>query len=418
MGQHFKDKVEEGIRLVWMQFDSEEMARGAQMLAEAANEGDADATCFLARCYMGSRYVWEGGNFPEDDRKAAQYIKDSVLKGSAVGVLCAMRSGELTPSVRKNMPFKSLKEAFDIVLGKAEAGHPFCQYMIGNAYYWGDMIEIENLDMEKDFPTEEAYNAYAYPKAADWFEKAVKGGFYAAAPNLNCTCSGKDKGFPADPERALQWTRYAAEHGYPPSMNDYAYELSEAGNEEEAYLWFRKAADAGNISTCYTVGWRLEYGKGVAENQKEALEYYLMAAERGEASAQFKVGDFYYEGIAVEVDYGKAVYWLEKAANQGDKWSFAQLGYCYLKGRGVQRNYETALYWINKANEKSEDLNDHMNGVTLNALGEIYADGLGVEENIKTGIGYFKSAIECGNNDAKLNLARFKKTFWGKWMRR
>ena len=38
------------------------------------------------------------------------------------GMLTCLR--ELTPSARKAMPFASLKEARDDVLGKAEAGHP------------------------------------------------------------------------------------------------------------------------------------------------------------------------------------------------------------------------------------------------------------------------------------------------------
>ena len=44
------------------------------------------------------------------------------------------------------MPFASLKEARDDVLSKAEAGHPFCQYMIGNTYYFGDCFEIDGID--------------------------------------------------------------------------------------------------------------------------------------------------------------------------------------------------------------------------------------------------------------------------------
>lgn len=418
MGRYFSDKVEEGIRLVWMQYDREEMARGVELLAEAADEGDADAIAFLARTYMGSNYVWEGGNFPEDDDKASRYIKDSVMKGSAVGVLCAMRCGEFTPALCKNMPFASLKEAFDIVLQKAEAGHPFCQYMVGNAYCWGDMIVIEDLKIGTDYPTEASYNAYAHPKAADWYEKAVRGGYYGASLNLNHVCSGEEKGFPADKERALKWILYSARHGFPPAMHDYACELDDAGNEAEAFEWFKKAADAGNFTSCYRVGWCLEYGRGISKNEKEALKYYRCGAEHGNSDCQFKVGNFYYRGITVDIDYGKAVFWLEKAAEQQNIWAYAPLGDCYLRGRGVQRDYKTARYWLEQANERSEDLNNFMRGIALNALGVITVDGLGVEPDMKRGIALLKSAIKCDNNDAKINLARFKKTFWGKWVRR
>ena len=65
------------------------------------------------------------------------------------GMLTCLR--ELTPSARKAMPFASLKEARDDVLGKAEAGHPFCQYMIGNTYYFGDCFEIDGIDPQTAF---------------------------------------------------------------------------------------------------------------------------------------------------------------------------------------------------------------------------------------------------------------------------
>ena len=41
------------------------------------------------------------------------------------------------------MPFSSLQEAFDIVLAKAEGGDAFCQYTIGNVYFWWDFLRIE-----------------------------------------------------------------------------------------------------------------------------------------------------------------------------------------------------------------------------------------------------------------------------------
>ena len=39
-----------------------------------------------------------------------------------LGVLVALRSGELTPSVQKKMPFESLQQAFDQAVELAEGG--------------------------------------------------------------------------------------------------------------------------------------------------------------------------------------------------------------------------------------------------------------------------------------------------------
>ena len=151
MEKVFSDKTEEGIRLIWMQFDPEKTAEGVRLLREAADAGDPDALCFLARTYMGERYVWEYAALEINGEKAASLLKEGIRRGSACAVLLAMRCGELTPSARKAMPFASLKEARDDVLGKAEAGHPFCQYMIGNTYYFGDCFEIDGIDPQTAF---------------------------------------------------------------------------------------------------------------------------------------------------------------------------------------------------------------------------------------------------------------------------
>lgn len=80
---------------------------------------DADASCFLGRCYMGEGFVRDGAGFTVDEDEAARLIKESVLGESADGVLCVMRTGNLSPEVQENMPFDSLKEAFMIVKQRA-----------------------------------------------------------------------------------------------------------------------------------------------------------------------------------------------------------------------------------------------------------------------------------------------------------
>lgn len=50
-------------------------------------------------------------------------MRRSVLGGSAIGVLLSMRSGVMDRKLAQSMPL-SLREAFDIVLDKAEHGEP------------------------------------------------------------------------------------------------------------------------------------------------------------------------------------------------------------------------------------------------------------------------------------------------------
>ncbi|MCM1236387.1 MAG: hypothetical protein NC489_40420, partial [Ruminococcus flavefaciens] len=157
------------------------------LLERASAAGDGDASCVLARCLCGYQYVWSGHRFPEDGPRATKLLHKSVEQGSALGVLVALRSGELTPSVQRKMTFADLQEAFDEVEAMANQGDAFCQYVIGNSYFWWDFLRIQNKGKDS-FPDQAAYKAYLkenISKCEDWFWKAFRGGVHYAANNLN-----------------------------------------------------------------------------------------------------------------------------------------------------------------------------------------------------------------------------------------
>ena len=107
MNGKFSLPVVKAIDLIWTSFNKEEIRRGYEMLLQAAQHGDADALCFIARCFMGPQYVWSGAGFATDDANASMLMQKSAMMGSASGVLCAVRSGNFTPAVQRAMPFAS-----------------------------------------------------------------------------------------------------------------------------------------------------------------------------------------------------------------------------------------------------------------------------------------------------------------------
>ena len=136
MGKQLSEEVQQALRDIYYH---ERTGRGKEafaLLERASEAGDGDATCVLARCLCGHQYVWAGHGFPEDDDRATELLHKSVAQGSALGVLVSMRCGELTPEVQAAMPFASLQEAFDQVLEQAQWGDAFCQYVVGNTYFW------------------------------------------------------------------------------------------------------------------------------------------------------------------------------------------------------------------------------------------------------------------------------------------
>ena len=116
MGNCFSDEVERALTYIYYDLRAGKGAEGLMLLQRASDAGDGDASCILARCYCGNQYVWSGHDFPEDADRAVMLIHRAVEQGSGIGVLVALRTGELTPSLEKKMPFSSLQEAFDLSL--------------------------------------------------------------------------------------------------------------------------------------------------------------------------------------------------------------------------------------------------------------------------------------------------------------
>ena len=395
------------IDLIWTSFDKEEMRRGFQMLMHAARQGDADALCIIARCFMGPQYVWSGGGFETDDENASMLMQKSALMGSASGVLCAVRSGNFTPAVRRGMPFASFKEAFDEVREQADRGNAFCCYMIGNVYFWGDYLMVEP-ELADKFENEDEYNAFAYPIARAYYERSFNGRVCMGWGNY---VDIKKSGLCEIPEETYE-AYFRALAGVSPGLcNDYGLHIEyDKGDAETAIKYYVAAAQRGEIKAMYNAALCYENGDGVEKDLDMAFNFYEVAAIGGHPASQFQVGYYYFDGWgSVEVDYGKAAGWFEKAYENPDceqqERSAAYLGICYQDGLGVVQDDERAFELLLEAEAGIDELWNPINGMVLNALGVACAYGRGTETDIDAGIEYFERAAQLGNEEAKKHLA-------------
>lgn len=416
MGRFFNDDVELALKHIFydMRLGSADGQRGMELLTAAADQGDGDAAYFLSRCYAGSQFAWSQHHFPEDDDLVIELMRKSIALGSAVGVIGGMRTtGVMTPSVLKKMPFENLKEAWDIVYQKAQDGEAFCQYMIGNSYFWGDIGTVENKT-PKAFAKESDYKKYLkdnLEKCIPWFEKAFANGVYFAGNNMNNLYDkGRGEFFSAQPEKVRVITQHGAELGYPNYQGYYADYLFEDGQYEEALFWYKKALSGGATGYLYNVGKMYEEGQGVEKDLAYALECYEECIKTDDSIGGYNgAGKLYYEGqIQGKRDYAKAIHYFEKARSLDNKWSNDRLANCYLHGFGCSPDYIYAKRLLDEVSWTS-DLKKY-------CLGLIYADGLGVPENIKKGVSYLQEAASLP--EAKQALLRFKKKMFGKWVRR
>ncbi len=413
MGKTLSNEVKQALEDIYYH---ERTGRGKEafaLLEQASAAGDGDASCILARCYCGRQYVWIGHRFPEDDDKATALYHKSVEQGSALGVLICLRCGELTPALEKKMPFANLQEAFDVVLGQAQDGDAFCQYVIGNCYFWWDFLRIQNKGSE-DFPNQAAFKAYLkenISKCEDWFWKALRGGMYFAANNLNqYYTKGDEDIIKPDPSKARDLFRIGAEYGHPLHQAIYAEDLEEAGRKEEALQWFQKAADGGHPGAWCDVGRCYAEGIGTAKNEAYSVECFQKELPFGHIDSHNRLGKAYFFGRGVVQDYNKAFELLSYAYDKGSKWGVFYLGKCCFYGYGTPQDYTRARMFLDQVDWNYWEA-DYLRGM-------IFARGLGVAEDIERGVAFLQKAGD--HQEAKEELKNYKKTMlgFGKWVRR
>ncbi|MDE6467462.1 MAG: DUF4303 domain-containing protein [Muribaculaceae bacterium] len=401
----YSKAVETAVKLIWSSFDRLEIQRGYTMLVQAAQQGDADALAFIARCFMGEEYVWDQAGFKTDEANASKLMQKSALMGSATGVLCAARSANLTPSVERGMPFASFKDAFEEILGQAERGDAFCCYMVGNVYYWGDWLRVEP-ELAKQFKNENDYNARAYPIAKEWYERSFEGGLCAGWGNY---CNIRKSGLcPISLDVFEKYFLMLADIS-PTICTNYGYYLrKEKGESYAGLLRYVEAARKGDPQGAYNAGHVYEAGEEVEENITLACQLYEMAANRGLAAGQFEMGYYHFEGCGdVEQDYAQAFEWFEKAyenpkcSKTTRTQTAAYLGICHQEGLGTLQDYVLAFEYLHEAGEGVEDLWESITVRLLTALGVAYAFGRGTKADIELGYRYFEDAVKLGSEDAR-----------------
>ena len=132
-------------------------------------------------------------------------------------------------------------------------------------------------------------------------------------------------------------------------------------DDEQAELWFRRAAEAGHDFSQYALGKLLQSQK----RMEEAVSWYEKAAAQGNPYAAYRLGKLYLEGTDVPKNVAKAVEYLTNAAREGNQYAQYTLGKLYLTGEDVARDQEQAYRWFwesaSQGNEYAQFFLDHFN---------------------------------------------------------
>ncbi len=117
----------------------------------------------------------------------------------------------------------------------------------------------------------------------------------------------------------------AAALGYPPAQLQLG-ELYKTGQGVEqdlgqARVWFRRAANGGNVLAMHRIGVMTARGDGGPADSQEAIAWFEKAANFGLVDSQYNLGAIYHpsdDGGSSVQDAAKAYYWYSLAARNGD----------------------------------------------------------------------------------------------------
>ena len=105
-------------------------------------------------------------------------------------------------------------------------------------------------------------------------------------------------------------------------------------DDEQAELWFRRAADTGYDFAQYALGKLLQSQK----RTEEAVSWYGEAEAQGNSWASYRLGKLYLEGKDVPKDVPKAVAYLTDSAEHGNQYAQYTLGKLYLTSQDVKQD--------------------------------------------------------------------------------
>ena len=396
-----------------------------------------DAYALLARVYAGPRFTWAESGFPEDNMRTYQCLHDSIRRNSPIGTLQALRiAGSITPTVRRDMQL-SFDDAFRVVFDYAQKNDAYCQYIIGNVFFWGDYHTItpakqllapdkasfgqrlqqvlqskslrEGIATLRGTADEETLQAKSREYAKLWFKKALEQGLAMFQGNLRNIYI--DEG---DYENARRVARSAAELGNPTMMLYTGLDHHEKGEFTEAFTWFTKGADLGQpeciaeLADYYYHFYEQPMLRAtIPYDPVKGTELYQQAATKnfndaGYAALQAAFSYIFHIGH-LPLDWGLIADLTHMAATK-DRFLFAlpYISYMRIHGIGVTKNTKFAVQSLMRVLEEEnralqeEDrvlFYDITRALTRVALGYAYEKGYVTgTPDLDTAVQYYESS--------------------------
>lgn len=295
---------------------------------KAAQAGNADAQLSLGDIYFKA----QGPGYPAPNHaEAFKWYELAAKQGNTQALLKVADFYELGDGVKKD-PAQALKFVRQAAEANADKD---AALRLGRMYAEGrgtakNVLEANRwLAMAKRLMAEGADKAFADFKDAnpDLLDKVVAAAaaavqqFFAKSKNDDADAryelgkafyNGTD-GIPADQDQGLQWLKYAAETGNDRVRKRCAEFLTSVGRDSAAFPWYMKLAEYGDADAEFVVAQDYESGKGTEKNLDEAFRWYRHAAQGGNIRGMLALAQH-----LIDLKDSEARTWLERAAAKGD----------------------------------------------------------------------------------------------------
>jgi len=233
-------------------------------------------------------------------------------------------------------------EGLRLIQRAADAGSAEGEHRLGLIYANG----------EAGIPRDEA-------RAAQLFEKAAEKGNRRAQLNIG-TLYWRGQGVPRDLVLARAWLEKAATDGNVHAIYALGRAMSESAppanaDPTRAADLFRQAAERGHMFAALRYGMALAEGAGVKKDQAAAQRWFVTAQQNGVPEGALAMGDMLArtpatrDKAANEKMLKAAISWYEMAANSGVPSGQFKLANAYLAGSGIPRDPGQAQFWYGRA---------------------------------------------------------------------
>ena len=160
--------------------------------------------------------------------------------------------------------------------------------------------------------------------------------------------------------------------------------------------WSKKAAEKKNYRAMRNIGILYLEGLGVKKDYKKAFDSFSSSVDGGDAQGPRYLGIMSENGLGVKKSLDDAEFYYEIGDSSGDLVSSYRLGKLYEKVGDYAKSIE--FY------KKTEGRMDKDAAPMYESLGDLYANGKGVEKSAKEAREYYEKAIKSGSQEAKNKL--------------